>query len=473
LEIQRWTIIVIGVLVFTISCTPTTGDGVTPVTVERVVIAETATFIPTIATKIIPTLSSQRATSTPSTPTTPTSMPAISIEGIVPLYPFPDNDAISVLADPTTDANFINWLLQAKSSSVSFETIQSALLSIDWIEEESDFQSVDLTGDGNVEWLLNFTRQPNTQGIQNIHRDFWIINDTSSLYKFSAQADNRAGGYLKMLDLQDFTGDGLPDILLGRTGCGSHGCWTWYYFVSQIDEQFTHLDIQYPIRSQEWGKTFLEDSPDLSKIPAYISASTGDFSFDDIDDDDLPELVLEQVVVASGIGRERTESWGWNGENIVLKGLTWHETDHPFHLLREANDKVYLGDYPSAKTIYEQLFNEQELAMWSDDEGTLYDENRSIHQFAAFRMATLAYLEQNETELLHWNEWFSQEGFDTKFSEATALLYEQWQEDVDLTTACHHVLEHLPEWHDDYFPVIEKWGVLVPPLTVADLCPID
>ncbi|HEY9763865.1 MAG TPA: hypothetical protein V6D07_15140 [Trichocoleus sp.] len=375
----------------------------------------------------------------------------------------------------------ITWLKTAWQREADPSEVLRALEAAGWQFGINDFQSVDVTGDGRTEWLLTLSLDPNDVPWGR-PGDFWVIGE-DVLYRFFQPSDyfrERTEADAVPLD-QDFslsapqiagtpdlTGDGIADIVLRRQMCGAHTC-TQAYFVLSAPAG----EIQQVVSSQ---KRELDNSGQA--IILYYSDLEG---LTDKTGDGIADLVLHAGAIASagaGYQRTRTEVWAWNGQTVSLAQTQLDPTPYRHLILYEANDHFAKGNLEQARTLYQQVIEDESLedVQWGEEFPSSYD---STVQFAAFRLALMGLMKADQKVASQWQGWLRSQYPNTAITEAARQLLELSANQTSLEAACVAARNYLIslENPEDDFPgrgptgPLRYMGYANPSLQAADVCP--
>ncbi|MBD1913833.1 MULTISPECIES: hypothetical protein [unclassified Leptolyngbya] len=379
----------------------------------------------------------------------------------------------------------VTWLREHWQQGSDPAEVQAALQAADWQSGPEDFQVMDLNGDGRDEWLLTIRLDPNPLPWGR-SGDFWIIGDSDRLlHRFFEPEDYfRASSEEnpiplsrefslsapQIVALQDYTGDGAPEILLQRQMCGAHTCTQSYTVLSYRDGAIHSLISQAP-------------SLETEGLSVVMPASEVRPSRDE-NGDGRPDLVLHGGVISSagaGLQRPRMEVWSWNGTGMTHYDTYWDYSDYRFHLLYEANYRMAQGGRERASALYRQVIDDESLRndLWWNTSGSVYDSSR---QFAAFRLMMMGMMAGDRHEVDTWQGWLWLTYPDAPITEAARQAAELWNNGSSLEAACtaaHDYLTPLDKPEDD--PVasdgptgpLRYMGYGNPELKGSDVCPLD
>ncbi|HEY9877048.1 MAG TPA: hypothetical protein V6D29_01270 [Leptolyngbyaceae cyanobacterium] len=373
----------------------------------------------------------------------------------------------------------IAWLKTAWQREADPSEVLRALEAAGWQFGINDFQAVDVTGDGRPEWLLTVSLDPNDVPWGR-SGDFWIIGE-DVLYRFFQPSDyfrERTEADAVPLD-QDFylsapqvvgtpdmTGDGTADVLLRRQMCGAHTCTQAYFVLSNQAGEIQQVVSPQKRDLDNSGQAIILYYSDLESL----TDETGD---------GVADLVLHAGAIASagaGYQRTRTEIWAWNGETVSLAQTQLDPTNYRHLILYEANDYFAKGNLDQARTLYQQVVEDDSLedVQWSEEFPSSHD---STVQFAAFRLALLGLMESDQEAAGQWQGWLQRQYPSAPITKAAQLL--QSADQTSLETACAAARDYLVslENPDDDFPgkgptgPLRYMGYANPSLQAADVCP--
>lgn len=122
--------------------------------------------------------------------------------------------------------------------------------------------------------------------------------------------------------------------------------------------------------------------------PAYIRVN-------DLNGDGLKELIItarNQGNLETGIGRQLTETYGWDGVQFVLRTRVFHPSPYRIHLLQDAQLAVDAGDFRQAIRHYERAATVRALKETPSIDQDIDDFKAAFNYqtaFANFRLVTL------------------------------------------------------------------------------------
>jgi hypothetical protein len=141
------------------------------------------------------------------------------------------------------------------------------------------------------------------------------------------------------------------------------------------------------------------------------------------------------------------------------------------HLLWEANDLYYVGDYPESRALLLQVIEDESLreSPYGNPESFYHSERR----FAAFRLILISLQEQNFSEAIFWKDWLENNYPETPIAMAAALLLNEMEATGTVSLACDKVSEFLLQFETPP-PVtgslLYESGYANPSLGPEDIC---
>lgn len=314
--------------------------------------------------------------------------------------------------------------------------------------EGSRCLELDLDTDGSMELALAVTLPP-TSGVLP-PGDIWFFDDASGGRRFIGSARALANDVLEgvaIVEVDDLTGDGHPELLLTAESCGASTCQT-----------------RVMIASGHRGR--LED---LAPAGLEIS-SLESLLVDDASGDGLPDLLLRGGTIASvGAGPQRSSelrlSWG---------GISFFEDEVPdppsylVQLIADADARFVAGSFESARTLYLEAAGDLDLADWKAELGQAPG-RPELQAYALFR-AGLASLRAGDTPgaLALLGRAFS-EHTTTLHGGAAALYSAELQQGRPLPAACNSVEAFLQTRAAEHTAIWE-YGYANPEHTIEGLC---
>ena len=319
----------------------------------------------------------------------------------------------------------------------------------------------DLNGDGLDEWVVRL-KEPGLEGSLPWGSPARILIADPAKERVVYEAASEDFESLELLLLDDFTGDGLPEVLYQITSCGAHTCYQAYYLIS----------YQQSNPPRELRFVFAEGS---DKSYPLVNMSSSEWFVEDWTGDELPDLVLHGGMIgsaAAGVQRARTELYGWDGQVMRLVEVTFESSILRYFVLLDANEALRLGNYDMALLLYDEIILSEEFAdsRWPAKNGTR-SERIAIEQYAGFRLV-LNFLIQDDLQNAKVRlNWLLTTYPNAPMSEAAQLLYDQYVDSEDLVAACAAVTEYGQSVPDITSPLDDR-GYANPALTAETLCPL-
>ena len=382
--------------------------------------------------------------------------------------------------------DLIDWLLDVGMEREPTE-VQQLLLDAGWIAKAEDWQVLDLDGDAQVEGILTLIEEPEFY-YDVPWTSVFIMDDELTIFE---KYSERQGIY-RVLAIEDFSGDELPDVVIESTTRGGNYFPLTYHLLSTHHGSLQSV-VQPPPNVRE-TYSFHEGEFISIAVESWEAVQFLDFT-----QDGLPDLIFKGIAgggAGGGVSRPFEAVWAWNGEAVALADVEWQKTDYRFHNLYNANEAFEKGEDETAYLLYHHVLSDELL---SDDVSSfctyhqesdtcqrepwtapqeLYESNRQV---AAFRLALLAlvraeYEGNSKTwrrEAQYWQDWLHESYPDAPLAVASDILLAEWDATEDLTQSCQALQVALNEKYsldkEVVGPLIDM-GYNNPPLTVDQLC---
>lgn len=455
-----------------LACSPETGSNGEPnetnqanETAEETDMVESQAVLPatesTALKEITPSVDELQPTETETLPTTtlvlptPTVLPPTPTESPVPPLPTeppPTATPEVVLAPPESFDEAPNWLAGAVADEMEVAVIQGVLRDGGYLLGETDWLEIDLNGDGVEEWVVMMVDATIEQIPVTGPPGVVVIADRSS-GEVSYHTGSGPSLVPELLQLEDFTGDGVMDLLYQYQTCGAHTCYNEFYVLSY--------------HGTTVGRQLLTNG-DLN---APVSMASASWQVEDRTQDGISDLVLQGGLIGSvGAGPQRAQRavYAWNERTIALAEASYESANLRYFTLLEANDAFVLGNYDRALALYEEAATSDALqeSNWSNRG----DEQSAIKRYAGFRLL-LIHLWRNETEpAQQWLNWLLAQYPTDPITQAAQLLYDEYTKSQNVQAACAIVRESVQSAPDITVP-LDDMGYANPTLTGETLCP--
>lgn len=350
-----------------------------------------------------------------------------------------------------TQESLLEWVKAAWATNTDPAAVQAALLSTDWIKDESDLQALDLDGDGREEWLITLIDDMCCFDKGLSPSSVWLVDDGKIIFNQPPQPRmvNR------VLHVSDITGDQLPDVVVESATYGANYYPLKYHVLSAHDGTIRSIVQPPPQVRQSYS---FDDGNFISMGVDHWE----EVQLVDVTGDGLHDLILSGVAgggAGGGVSPPFRAVWSWDGQAISLADVTWQETKYRFHTLYNANYAFEKGDEQTAhllysRVIFNELLTDEVSASCTFDQNTdtckrdiwapVQDVYASNRQFAAFRLILLALgaldREPETTFLLDeatfWRDWLQKQYPDAPLTEGSRLLLNEWDATKQLDTAC-------------------------------------
>lgn len=449
-------------LLAVVGCTATPNDENAAPTAAATTAADPT--IPDKSTEVLPTATEAvEATATPAevptdTPATPEPTPAT-----LPELPLP----------PTTLAEVPVWLNTVAENGNPLEEVRGALLESQWLESEADFSEAPIGDGGRAVWVIRATRPIAAGEFGNpfgLPGAVFVVDPQAKalVYEQFGQAaiDIEESFFPSptLLESMDFTGDQLPDLLFKLTNCGANTCYDEYHIVSYQDSDRPR-DV---IRSEGYNYEgqIVDDLPFASM--SYSEAYFGDDSGDSITD--LQLIGGTQGSVGAGPQRSRSETYGWDGEHVVLLLTEYEDSPFRYFKLVDANMAFDAEDYAQARTLYEEVITRddlEDLGYFAD----LEDERGAMTRYAIFRLVILDILDEDFIGAQNRAEQMVADYPDDVVASAAFDMVLRYGQSQDWTETCIQVLLNLEGIEPDPVAPLDYMGYANPEYGAETLCP--
>ena len=243
--------------------------------------------------------------------------------------------------------------------------------------------------------------------------DVWFFDDSQSAYRLFTSARavaNEILSNLKIEGLSDITGDNYPEAIISSENCNGELC-TQKLIIASAHRGF--------------------DIENLS--PKNLSLrSIHNITFEDVTDDDIPDIVLQKqtkinddAVINTEVNPEITVTPDLNttatptpiSENItgpqrdITTVISWTglrlrsniipaEPEYLFHLVVDADTAYQSGDLEKAKELYKKAANDTELKDWKEEQGKRAG-RIELQAYSLFRAAIVELRTGNAAETLN------------------------------------------------------------------------
>ena len=361
------------------------------------------------------------------------------------------------LALPQTLPELAEWIGQQRQNGTPAADVQQILSANGWL---GDWQEVDLTGDGQVEWLVVLQQQ--TGAVFGPLGDVAVITPAGLAYRHYDKFVDDGGFRLPTIEYSgDMTGDNLPEVAILTEFCGAHTCNHFYDIVGAPTGTVQSL---VPTVGGEFPH------------PA-ISMMSSEVTFADDTADGRIDLIQHGGFISSvGAGpyqRGYTEVWGWSPTQaqFVSAETILDPSNYRFHLLYEANDLFDAGEYAVAIPKYVEVVENENL---EDGVGLINQESTYAYsrQFAAFRLM-VAYMQLGDMDKATvWSDWLYSNYPDTAIEDAVITFWEDYNFNHSVAAACTAVTIILNTLDEPTGPLADL-GYALPSLTAESVCPIQ
>lgn len=284
-------------------------------------------------------------------------------ETVVPLPPIPDNPFASgrevglYLAGGQPDlAGCLPDLVDAWGMAPEIESVRCL--------------SIDIDGDRRDEYLFLVSYDV---AVGPRPSDLWFYEGADEGFRFfnSARAlANALTSALKIREVDDFTGDGLPDVVATWEECNESSCLTRVLIAS------THNGVLEDLAPPDSGVEGIEDF----EVVDYQLRLTGTLT---ADADAGPQRTSTRVVAWAGSRFRATTEPG--------------AATYLIHLVNDADRAYNAGNYADARALYLDAAGNDTLPDWKAETGAPAGRSE-LHAYSLFRAGLSAQREGNSTE---------------------------------------------------------------------------
>ncbi|MEJ2149266.1 MAG: VCBS repeat-containing protein [Chloroflexota bacterium] len=213
------------------------------------------------------------------------------------------------------------------------------------IDDEAGFVlgDADFTGDGVYDVLVDVRNLDQEVFTPSPPGDMFIYVCDDGAYGDAFQVLNDPVLSIPdVLSAEDINGDGQRDVLYQTINCGAHTC-------------FTNLGA---LTWSEDASTF------VSLLARPVSEPSAEVSLADLDGNGIIEVVVDTGYIGSvGAGVQRTfrDVYAWDGEAYVRASREVTSSQHPIHLINDADALLVEGRYEEAITLYLRSYTDDSL----------------------------------------------------------------------------------------------------------------
>lgn len=221
----------------------------------------------------------------------------------------------------------------------------------------------------------------------------------------------------------DMTGDGLDDLVIRRTGCGAHTCFSWVEILA-------------------WDGHKLRDLMD----PAYFDLpSTGIQIFGPMPNGSYMIVMTGNSVASVGAGPYHRREVTWELQNGMFRAVAvrFLPSKYRIHFVHDGDRSFALGNYPLALEYYNRVIHDRTLEDWP---GTgmapdlAADRPVQLAAYARFRrVLTRLRMDDFESARVHYQDLVAshpQGDPGAGFSRMGQIFWEEYSASRDFDSAC-------------------------------------
>jgi len=305
----------------------------------------------------------------------------------------------------------------------------------------------DWTGDG-LDDLLVIYQNP-TSSLVTPETDLLVLNNSEAGWQLGHRA--KAAGEVRLLASEDINGDDQPDIAWIDTTCGASTC-------------FDNIEIY------SWTGDVWQDWLDGAITMAYAEITVDDVS----EAGQADEIVLKGGVygsVGAGPQRGRMEVWGSiEGAPYRLIETTYDQSNCIYHVVLDANaafDQGQDDSFAAAETLYTKAATDTSLTKcWVHE-----NEEEELRSFSLFRLAVVA-AHQGKAEVatdLLGSLTASYPG--SIYDLAGQVWQSSFQQNNNIDSACAAVNEFASE-NPLAWETLADYGYANPTFSAEEVCPV-
>jgi hypothetical protein len=229
------------------------------------------------------------------------------------------------------------------------------------------FYEMDFTGDGVPELLVN---------LPYLH----IFGCDNGQYRIYLKMD--PGGEISSLGVvaaQDMNLDGLPELVLEKSNFDTNLYQNPVYQIIEWDgRQFQNLVLQPDFTSRYGGGGAHAGWLGVEGLSGGSTSIWDNWEILDVDANGTLEFILRggipthPAILTQGPWRAETDIYMWNGFGFVLYAVEPDPPKYRFQALQDAEYAFFDGNYDTALELYQQVIFNDNLDWWSED--------RSLHE---------------------------------------------------------------------------------------------
>ncbi len=348
---------------------------------------------------------------------------------------------------PTIFTDYANILLAvANTEAGGPEGVRTFLATCGALLEDG-LTVQDWTGDG-LDDLLVIYQNP-TSTLPTPETDLLVLNNSATGWQLGHRA--KAAGEVRLLVSEDMNGDDQPDIAWLDTTCGASTC-------------FDNIEIY------SWTGDVWQDRLDGTIAMAYAEITVDDVS----EVGQADEIMLKGGVygsVGAGPQRGRMEVWGSiEGAPYRLIETTYDPSNCIYHVVLDANaafDQGQADDFAAAEALYTKAATDTSLTKcWVRE-----NEAAELRSFSIFRLAVVA-AQQGKTEVaidLLGSLTTTYPG--SIYDLAGQVWQRNFQQSNNIDSACAAVNEFASE-NPLAWEALADYGYANPTFSAEEVCPV-
>jgi hypothetical protein len=276
----------------------------------------------------------------------------------------------------------------------------------------------------------------------------YLCHETTYQLVYSTPQNTQIG-IPRFYSIDDLSGDGLTDVILGIETCGAHTCFTSIEGLVWTGETFEN-------RLQGTSEDLPSPTIEINQEPTEI-------------------IVTGEGVASVGAGPNRSieRHWFWDNDlqSFVPSEDVLLPSDYRIHILHDADKALLQGEIEAAIESYARVIGDEQLLDWVDPD----IERANLAAFASFKII-LAHIHSGdldgaESALGDLQESYPEETIGASFRAMAEIFWDEYVLNNDLVSSCHAAQRFAEE---NAGTIVESlyFGYGNQVYTAQDLCPI-